>query len=317
MAKTITYSILKSCIHRRVPVSDFIDYDVALVTSEDVQSRLHADLEQIAGINPFYVKTFLARYIDRLESLGAPVSDDIYELYCLPSILGAKPLSPTTPDTLSYTIDESGNSLTIVETPKVISGLGTTGLRTWEAALYLASYLNHGKGPILENLSVVELGAGTGLVSLSLAKNYKKHRFAHLTVTDGDTAVVESMKTSITSNNLENVPTATMTLIWGSEYTGMLPAADIVVAADVTYDGSVVPELAATLSEFFRNGAREAYIAATVRNEDTLEVWEKALLEFRWSICARSLDPHSDCEEEWYRQNTPEIRIYKLQGLKE
>lgn len=58
-------------------------------------------------------------------------------------------------------------TLYIEEKPKLLSGSGTTGFRTWPAALHLGTYL---ADPANHNLvigkRILDLGAGTGLVSL-------------------------------------------------------------------------------------------------------------------------------------------------------
>lgn len=91
-------------------------------------------------------------------------------------------------------------SVTILEARSVISGQGTTGLRTWEAALHLGKYLAlHGEG-LIKDKNVLELGAGTGLVSLFAAKYLEP---SYIAVTDGDEAVVDSVSTNMYLNGLE------------------------------------------------------------------------------------------------------------------
>lgn len=325
MDRPLSYEDVRCCLHMRVAASDFMDYNVDLLLPEQVQLHLSRDLETIAASNPYYVKLFLAKYIKLLELANAAVDDTLYELYCLSHILGATPLLPTAIDTLEYVVDGEGTTIQIKETPKIISGLGTTGLRTWEAALYLLAYLNSTTGPNLQNKNIVELGAGTGLVSLALAKTHERHNFAHLVVTDGDSALVDGLAATFAYNDVDaNVSVATQQLLWGTTdahdaptFVQGVPLADIVVAADVTYDALVVPQLASTLADFFKAGASEAYVAATVRNLDTISVWEQALLvTFVWDICAQCLAPHTEATVGWFRRGTPEIRIYRLQGLK-
>lgn len=300
-----------------------MDYDVTSILPDHTQQALFHDLSDISAVNPYYVKIFLARYIQLLEKLEDGVIDDIYELYCSPSLLGATPLAPTATDTLHYAVDGAGTTVAITETPKVISGAGTTGLRTWEAALYLLSYL-HDLLVTTKNLqgkALVELGTGTGLVSLALLKNHATHQFASICLTDGDSALIDNLAATFSANSLpDHVPVSSHQLWWGTTdpsdaatFVQPAPTCDIVLAADVTYDSLVVPQLAATLADFFRAGATEAYIAATVRNTSTIEAWEAAILaRFCWEVCNNCVDPHSEATVGWYRRGTPEIRVYRV-----
>lgn len=323
MERKLSYGMVRCCLHMRVAAGDFMDYDVTSLIPDHIQQKLFQDLTEIAECNPYYVKLFLSRYIQLLESSDELVNDEIYELYCSPCILGATPLPPTATDTLNYTIDGDGNTVTITETPKIISGAGTTGLRTWEAALYLLTYLNGDSTtkPDLAGKTIVELGSGTGLVSLALLKNHYRHKFDKAVLTDGDSALIDNLAATFALNDLPaHVHVSTQQLVWGttdpresSTFVQPPPQADIVVAADVTYDALVVPQLTATLGDFFRHGATEAYIAATIRNVSTIEAWENAVLKcFVWDICSRCLDPHGEATVGWYRRGTPEIRVYRL-----
>lgn len=329
MSRLLSYATVRCCLHIRVAASDFMDYDVTLLLDEDTQAKISQDLIEISKLNAFYVKLFLSRYIKLLEQANLEINDTLYELLCLPQILGATPLPPTAIDTLQYVIDDENTTVKIKETPKIISGQGTTGLRTWEAALYLLSYINSSgedsTGRIsLEGSEIVELGAGTGLVSLAIAKKFKSHNFTSITVTDGDSALVEGIGATFAYNGIENVAVRSQQLLWGTtdprdteNFVQAVPHADIVVAADVTYDALVVPQLAATLLDFFHDGTKTAYIAATVRNLDTIAAWEKSISgHFVWDVCAKCQDPHTEAATGWYRKGTPEIRIYRLVDVK-
>lgn len=298
-------------------------HDVTSLFPEPIQEQLFHILHPIASTNGYYVRLFLAEYIKLLENANVSIIDDIYELYCSPDILSASPLPPTALDTLNYVVDSHGSTVKITETPKIISGSGTTGLRTWEAALYILTFLNEDSPnrPDLTGKTVVELGSGTGLVSLALLKNHSTHLFEKIVLTDGDSAVVENLAATVGHNHIGDVPVVeTQPLWWGTtdprdedNFIQNPPFGHVVVAADVTYDGLVVPLLISTMGDFFNNGAYVAFVAATVRSSDTIEVWERVLLEnFVWSICSYSKDPHSEATVGWYRQGTPEIRIYEI-----
>jgi predicted nicotinamide N-methyase len=142
-------------------------------------------------------------------------------------------------------------AVTLLEARSVISSSGTTGLRTWEAALLLGSYLASPQGrSSIRGRRVFELGAGTGMLSILCAKHLE---VAAIVSTDGDEAVVDTIKTNAFLNGLDSEASSdcvvrTAALKWGlpvdgttfSEDYGMeIP--DIVLGADVV--SSPLPKL--------------------------------------------------------------------------
>jgi len=92
-------------------------------------------------------------------------------------------------------------TVTLLEARSVISSSGTTGLRTWEAALLLGSYLASNDGQaVIRKTRVFELGAGTGMLSILCAKHLE---IAGIVATDGDEAVVDTIKTNFFLNGLD------------------------------------------------------------------------------------------------------------------
>ena len=104
-------------------------------------------------------------------------------------------------------------SITLLESRSVISAASNTGQRTWEAALHLVAYLasedgvddntdrnSRLVGNRVRGKHVLELGAGTGLVSIVCAR----YLGAQLVLaTDGDEGVVEALKTNLSLNGLD------------------------------------------------------------------------------------------------------------------
>lgn len=151
--------------------------------------------------------------------------------------------------TYSYPLHSADDSatneqaVTLLEARSVISGSGTTGLRTWEAALLLGSFLTAEVGrSLIEGKRVFELGAGTGVISILCAKHL---RAAGVVATDGDEAVVDAIKTNLFLNGLDGndslgCQVRTAALKWGwpvdatafSEDYGM-EVPDILLGADV------------------------------------------------------------------------------------
>jgi predicted nicotinamide N-methyase len=140
----------------------------------------------------------------------------------------------------SISIDRT---VTLLEARSVISSSGTTGLRTWEAALLLGSYFASAEGQsMIHGKRVFELGAGTGMLSILCAKYLGT---AGVVATDGDEAVVDTIKTNCFLNGLDfddssHREVKTAALKWGrpmditafQEDYGM-EAPNVLVGADV------------------------------------------------------------------------------------
>ncbi|KAH6842169.1 putative methyltransferase-domain-containing protein [Alternaria rosae] len=248
--------------------------DDAILKAPNVQAWLFHNLFDAANITSLppgrYRLRILKQLVAKLErSITDPEEDQkAFVTYSYPDHL----------------LDDSvthERTVTLLEARSVISSSGTTGLRTWEAALLLGSHLASEAGrPFVSGKRVFELGAGTGMLSILCAKHLGA---AGVVATDGDEAVVDAIKTNLFLNGLDVDDTSRIqvrtALRWGhpidaaafSEDYGM-SVPDVVVGADVTYDKSVIPRLVSTLGEFFDlNPALEALISATIRNEQTFE----------------------------------------------
>ena len=130
-------------------------------------------------------------------------------------------------------------TVTLLERRHLISGSQTTGFRTWEAALYLGSYLLTSEGSsLIRGKSVIELGAGTGFLSILCAKHLEAK---HVTATDGDEGVVEALKENLFLNDLDDEQKVlTSVLRWGRGLKGTwveedceASPYDVVVGADI------------------------------------------------------------------------------------
>lgn len=179
----------------------------------------------------------------------------------------------------------------ILENRSLLSAGGTTGLRTWEAALHLGQYLSI-NDHLIANKRVLELGAGTGYLSILSAKTLGA---AHVTASDGSEEVVEKLADNFALNGLEwdysvasSARLSPKLLKWGHALVGTEEPEwnggrkiDLVIGADVTYDQKVIPFLVSTLRELVELDAdTEIIISATQRNADTLMAFQDG--------CARS-----------------------------
>lgn len=279
----------EACVRQRVPPR--------YVLSPENLEDAHDVLLEILPHNPHYVKKVLGQLILSAEKDGE-VPEVLYETYCSPEILQATELKPTDTDIVEYRVAET--KISIPETPRLISGMGTTGLRTWEAALFLSEHLAQMD---LRSKIVLELGCGTGLVGMSLLKS---GNCSKVILTDGDEGVVDKLESILHYNGTH---AQSKQLRWGED--PILPG-EVLVAADVTYDTSILQDLRVTIQNAFLAGYKQVLIAATVRNPDTIELWEQELsTHFTWDITASRTrqDLHTHC---WYPPETPEIKIYSI-----
>ncbi|ODV80469.1 uncharacterized protein CANTADRAFT_47866 [Suhomyces tanzawaensis NRRL Y-17324] len=326
--KVVSFDKLVSWVGQRVSAKEIFSLDHTCMNEYAFQQKFvdYLSASRITTVSPYYVQTFLRRYIELIERSGEEMAEELYEIYC-GELLGAKQLDVSDKEVITYHVGGFGSgagtsdhTVKIYEAPRLISGSNTTGLRTWEAALYLSNYLNthpydwSGK-------TVLELGGGTGLLSLALTKQPLKE----IIITDGSAALIDNLSETLHMNAIDNGPTIKChQLLWGTtnpnspDFVQGPPAnVDVVVAADVTYDSSILDVLATTISDFLQSGTKMALIAATVRNEQTIADWNASLdrwFDGQWSVvnsCAVPGDIDSLC---WFRERTPEIRVYEIRA---
>ncbi|KAG9231420.1 putative methyltransferase-domain-containing protein [Amylocarpus encephaloides] len=172
-------------------------------------------------------------------------------------------------------------TITLYEARNIISASGTTGLRTWEATLHLGNYLV-ANSDLVDGKSVMELGAGTGYVSILCAKHLGA---SYALATDGSEEVVDSLHTNTYLNDLqETTRIESKELKWGYPLTGGEEATwnrgrriDLVVGADLTYYETGIPALVATFGDLFELFPDvKIVIASIIRNPKTFDVFTKA-----------------------------------------
>ena len=182
--------------------------------------------------------------------------------------------------TLSYLASQDDvPTVTLHEARNLVAAAGTTGLRTWEAALLLGNYLCTNSSSLVHGKSILELGSGTGYVSVLCAKYLGA---SHVIATDGSDDVVDSLSTNLYLNGLQDSSIIEgKELRWGQvligsehpEWNGGREI-DLVLGADLTYDGSGIPPLVSTFGDLFELYPKVTIIiAATVRNPKTFETF--------------------------------------------
>jgi predicted nicotinamide N-methyase len=127
-------------------------------------------------------------------------------------------------------------------------------LRTWEAALYLSSYLSSRGSGHIQGKRVLELGAGTGILSILCARWLGAE---HVTATDGDDSVVETLGTNFFLNGIHDTNRIIARSLWwgraldegeGGEHERI----DLIIGADIvslTCDSSSLSSQYDSLSE--------------------------------------------------------------------
>lgn len=180
-------------------------------------------------------------------------------------------------------------TITLLESRSLLAAGGTTGLRTWEAAFHLGEYLC-AKPSIVHGKAVLELGAGTGYISILCAKHLKA---SHVLATDGSDDVIASLATNFYLNDLEEHPEIEgKELKWGQALLGSEHpewnagrSIDVVLGADVTYDGSGIVSLLSTCGDLFDLFPKlKIIISATVRNQDTLNKFLDGCQQARYVV---------------------------------
>lgn len=318
-------------LKQRVPINNLNFDKILLPLNEDKQDIILNVLNEISKTNGYYSMIVLKKLIELFEN------DDqmeINELYYekLMEWLQYKPLKPIDIDIITYTFNKNFE-IKIKESPNLISGLGTTGMRTWEASLYLSNYLINNFDKFNENENdnnnILELGCGTGIVSICLIKKIIKDSKIKsnikIYITDGDSQLVERIKDNIQLNNIKNEELENSKLkfdirkLWWGE--DSIPNnVKTILAADVTYDSSIIPDLIQVLNEGISEGTvKNAYIAATKRNEETLAVWEKWLDMgvsdgiWNWDIISKNRQDNDNKSDSLYYGSIPnEIFIYYI-----
>ncbi|KAL5495056.1 hypothetical protein ACEPAI_518 [Sanghuangporus weigelae] len=197
---------------------------------------------------------------------------------------------------------EKCRKCTLFEARTIIES-GTTGLRTWIASFVLADYLIcHRKG-VLKSSRILELGSGIGFLGIILAQlqleniensshiNSESRAQPCICLTDLDEQVLRRCENNVKlpCNNAMAHPELRITSL---DWTDALDESrrnnlvsffeeikpDLILGADLVYDVSIIPALVATLHLALTIGqtnssGRQAIIAATRRNEDTLRMF--------------------------------------------
>ena len=179
---------------------------------------------------------------------------------------------PTTRTSRSQ--DRRSTAIITLESRNLILSAGTTGFRTWEAALHLATFLCS-SSLVNKSSRVIELGAGTGFLSMFCAKHLGA---GPVVATDCKEALLDGIRDCVSRNG---IPGAVFPALW--EWGQAPPSSsdgiqlesnkfDIGIGADLIYDVDLIPLLVCTIRGLFINhGIGTFVLSATLRNLDTFQ----------------------------------------------
>ncbi|NXQ67669.1 EF2KT methyltransferase, partial [Quiscalus mexicanus] len=227
----------------------------------------------------------------------------------------------------------SGDCVSLCESTALISG-GTTGLLTWEAALHLAQWALQNPS-LFRGRTILELGSGIGFTGIAICKSCQPRTFIF---SDCHPRVLQQLGENLQLNGLTPEPEVTWStqtesqgqegegqscqtpevmvaeLDWGSVTEKQLLAlrADVVIAADVVYDPEIILALIGMLQKLSTSRADrkapEVFIASTIRNPDTYQLFQAELDKagIRWQV----IPAHSSCNFLYDVQ--PDVTILQL-----
>ncbi|TIA67973.1 hypothetical protein D6C83_01746, partial [Aureobasidium pullulans] len=135
---------------------------------------------------------------------------------------------------------------------------------------------------------VIELGAGTGLLSILCASHLGA---SQVVATDGDEGVVQALHENAAFNDVKDAMDIGV-LWWGRALKGSWMfekdpsfSCDLVLGADVTYDKAVIPALVSTMRDMFEVWPHvQIIISATIRNSDTFAAFEYACAHNEFNV---------------------------------
>ncbi|XP_055991123.1 protein-lysine N-methyltransferase EEF2KMT isoform X2 [Sorex fumeus] len=248
-----------------------------------------------------YRRSFLSELIRRHEAVQPEPLDELYE--ALAEVLMAQEGAPCHRSYL----------------------LGTTGLVTWTAALYLAEWALENPDTFAHR-TVLELGSGAGLTGLAICKGCRPRAYIF---SDGHSRVLEQLRSNVLLNGLTPQPgpaapdpqdtqlpqVAVAQLDWdlvtGPQLAAFQP--DVIIAADVLYCPETTRSLVGALQRLARCQGHpwtpDAYVAFTARNPDTCRLFTEEL--GRAGIPWEKLPQHNRCLFA-YDEETVETSILKL-----
>ncbi|KAL6708897.1 hypothetical protein ACN47E_002304 [Coniothyrium glycines] len=196
-----------------------------------------------------------------------------------------------------------GNGINVTLNDAPLSGSDHTdvGLQSWGASIVLSSMMcaepkrfGLERNGLPDSANIIELGAGTGLVSLTLAKLCSEFGMSkpRITATDFHPAVLENCEVNIATNSSscsnDTCSVDTMILDWSQPLPELRRTADMLIASDVVY----APEHAAWLRDCAAHLIKpngNFWLMVTVRKTGKFEgIPETVEAAFAPALCPRN-----------------------------
>lgn len=139
----------------------------------------------------------------------------------------------------AYVTFESGYTLTVHHPDYVTS---QTAARIWDGALVLAAWVLEQPQDfaLFCGKSVLEIGSGTGLVGLAVAKRFG-HRCERVVLSDADEAVATVLRRSLMENEVSTKNVSAIVLHWSESDLSLYDGAfDVILGSDVVYDSTTL-----------------------------------------------------------------------------
>ncbi len=211
----------------------------------------------------------------------------------------------------------------IEEARNLLAARGTTGLRVWDACLHLAYYLSTEGTDLIKKKNVLELGAGTGLLSILCAGPLSADTVIS---TDGDVDVVENIASNAKLNltQLQSLSTnlSAKVLDWTDE--SSLPSVlqhddkqvplETILGADITYaTESLEPliHIIGALHDIYPDV--DIIISTVIRNEDTYASFVSICADSGFKVTILSFAcPPLEQQTGFFHKLSPPIRIVRL-----
>lgn len=166
-------------------------------------------------IQPLWFRWLIFRGLGAVQEISDDMTFSLTQLMMSPSV--SEGVTVQQKSYVTYTAPSqalNAPQVTLLEARSLLASSGTTGLRTWEAALHLGTYLFSSEGKdLVVGKNVIELGAGTGFLSILCAKHLDAK---HVLATDGDGGVISDLTFNVYLNGLDRSGLVDTTILkWG------------------------------------------------------------------------------------------------------
>lgn len=292
-----------------------------------------------------YVRLFLKKILDQVEKSEGSVNELIYEEY-----VKLLQKDDSAYAFKSYFIPDLFDYVPIEESCCLLSN-GTTGLTTWEGSFALTEFMLANKN-ILNGMNVLELGSGVGFAGIALCRTCKPAGYCFSDYHGDVMSLLArnlqlNFPETIIRSNVENVEgmisgkgrdesnsdsgngdyfsnskstecdLSILKLDWcnppvPNTFNDFLSKTEIVLAADVVFDPSLVPHLVNTLSHVIlyplRQTSMTAFFALTVRSPETYDLFVKEVKKYKLTL--ERIDyqaPHV-----FYFDRSSDVRLLKI-----